>query len=406
MSEYVFAIEYARAPRLMNGSGAPRELVVPVEMLKVEPGELCGRVLYVVVKQETSNYLALKTRVDAVQQACEDSPSHEYLLLLNPNCSVATIGRATEARRWIIKSDVSDVAALERCTMEMTRECERLMTTWAVLAAAPRQDPTAPVWRANESVERLRVILRTALRERSLSDLASHRALAPLSPYGAHVYKSVSTISPADDAALRGLLEDIDPLMTRADTPLVGVHVPAIDTQLEEIHEDEVVARKFIAGDPSRDPAAQAAAVDRAESLHQRAVRGLLRGLRMLEIIPLASRSVDIAYWHREVPRLIEVKSANANNLVGQVMTGIIQVLAYEVEMESVTQHRYQSAVLVAHEEPLNLPIECVRLAERAGVSIVAVRLEPETEPVLVEAARALLAVTLPESRPLPPSAS
>jgi hypothetical protein len=104
---------------------------------------------------------------------------------------------------------------------------------------------------------------------------------------------------------------------------------PLLDLDFSEIDPSTVYARKFIVSNSTIDIEAALNRTEAAERMHQEMLRDIVTYLKQCGIAPMQSDSVDLLFDQGGTLKLLEIKSANEDNLFAQVAKGAFQIAYY-----------------------------------------------------------------------------
>ena len=141
-------------------------------------------------------------------------------------------------------------------------------------------------------------------------------------------------LSPEDERVLNSL----DPISTlRAEPPRMSSSFtsgtprwPIVDTDFSPIDPKAVCARRYVTSSSTLwGGLAAMAKTSHAEVIHQAMLKDISEYLSARGITPLESRSIDLAYEAQAGLIIVELKSANAENLIAQASAGAFQLATY-----------------------------------------------------------------------------
>ncbi len=108
--------------------------------------------------------------------------------------------------------------------------------------------------------------------------------------------------------------------------------IGAVDLALKEIDPSRITSRKFesrqLAYQPSMD------ATENAEIRHQAILRDLALRVKERGFVPYETSSVDLVIKSKLKLQIVEIKSANEDNFLSQVKSGLYQLLLYAFACE------------------------------------------------------------------------
>lgn len=155
-----------------------------------------------------------------------------------------------------------------------------------------------------------------------------------LTPYGDIIRKSTGKNPRAAgdiafwDDMVRGVIERGYVCRRHA-----GAIAPVVDTDLRALDITAINTREFIAGKKVLCDMRKTAM---AEKKHQAILGALVRLLTGKGLIPLFSRSVDLAMRQGDLLVICEIKSATAANFDGQARRGLVQIREYQMQFEKI----------------------------------------------------------------------
>jgi len=392
-STLVYTILHETAPDLLAGKGAPAELIVRRSGMNVPENALTGSRLYVLSVVRGQATLSLAAEVDAAFEIEEGQFAGDIMLELRSERTIQTTSLANSSR-WAIDSQSVKIGELDYCSDSLGRIFIQLLQSgWITRTAVPQPVSTKRLWSGPLSYSRARSLVAEVLRTSSLDSLERHYTHRNLSPIGSQAFRLVELADPTQAERLIGLLADVDPLADSL-SPAFEI-VPSsrtVDTSLVPIDPSTIVARRFLQTAKDVDQSQRLARLERAESIHQRAVRRLAQGVVACGLTARASSSIDLAIELPAMLTLLEVKSVTAGNIESQLMTAVGQLLFYEAEVSQVHPgERIRGHIVLAGETPFAIPDSCTRLASRAKVGIHYVEVPLGDESPLTDLVRTIL---------------
>ena len=123
---------------------------------------------------------------------------------------------------------------------------------------------------------------------------------------------------------------------------------PSVDTEFSEIEPEKIYAREFISSSVKLTNTEDSLKkTEHAEKIHQTMLKDISAYLITKGIKPYESGSIDLLYRTNERLNLIEIKSANIDNILSQSSKGAFQLACYLNELSK--DYHNLSARLVLH---------------------------------------------------------
>lgn len=179
-------------------------------------------------------------------------------------------------------------------------------------------------------------------------------------------------LSPEDEV----ILNSLDPIRTlKGEAPTMsstcrGVtqRQQIVDTNFSPIDPETVCARKYVSTFQTLGDGLDALAkTSHAEVIHQAMLKDISEYLIAKRITPLESLSIDLVYEARGELIVVEVKSANVDNLLAQASRGAFQLATYLNALTA--DYQVLTGRLILHETgSVELQLLAVAVLRRLGV--------------------------------------
>jgi hypothetical protein len=221
-----------------------------------------------------------------------------------------------------------------------------------------------------------RKAMRVILENFCLDEVWASKMNLNISPFANFAYTFVS--GKKDMAIAKQLLpyfQSVDPLThftvngrTENKKLESKVTMQIVDNDLTEIDISTIYARDFIADKYQIDIEAALEKTEVAEKLHQDMLRDIAMFLRLQNIIPYESNSIDLLFNWKSFTRLIEIKSTTNNNLMAQCARGAFQLAFYhQALMADFTE--LKSALIIHKIDSQDILSNCLSILEKLNTT-------------------------------------
>lgn len=368
---------------LVNNWVFPDQLLATQQDMISEPRDLVRNRVWLIARYRDTDYLYGHCIVEQVARIEEGIDKGRYILELDRLRSFRILPQQKEHfDRWSI-SHLSAESGMSPCPFEFEAQIIELVGHNQAKSYAPPSSAkimAIPDPSLNLSAKaKGRRYFETALSMFPLGELSLWESTKDLSPYGTLcIYKGQVDRWP-DDTTNEILVLDkgiIDLLSIRelrepaemADQQMPAV--PDVDTNLRTLYPGKIIARKFLANGTSIDPRKVRDKIEVAEVRHQEIVKDVAVFLSSNSILPLESRSIDMAVKIKDGMCLMEVKSASTDNFLDQIEHAIFQLLRYEMALEGDGLNVQSRVVIIEPARTNQLLDYAIRLAAKVGITV------------------------------------
>ena len=143
-----------------------------------------------------------------------------------------------------------------------------------------------------------------------------------------------------------------------------------VDKEFYRIEPDKIYAREFVSLDPKFNNLEDALnKTEHAEKVHQAMLKDISEFLIINGVTPYESGSIDLLYASNKRLNLIEIKSANIDNVLSQSSKGAFQLACYINELDKYYDNLNARLVLHATED-IGLQNYAVKALSRLGIEV------------------------------------
>lgn len=374
---FIYKIDSRQAPNLLTKSGASFQFILPKEKMIFNPADLLGTVLWIVVEEDSRCYLTQRGQVDSISTIKEGPNDGDFIIDLNKSRTIKTVSPAKEKRKWELTNDQKLKIGFDQCPDEYGNYFESMIKNNIVVRIAEHdtiRQLDLKKWSENFGYGKTIYELEKLNSKASLDDLSTSAKLKWMSPFGFEIYKSYKVES-SEEQQLLGIIRAIDPIRmseNHARQYKVGdSETKYIDAELRPTTPDEIIARNFISGSNTVNFEEMLEKTEQAEKLHQEIVRNIAKGLILKKVVPLVSRSVDLAFKNNGVLFVLEVKTIKKENLISQFYKGVSQLLHYMVQIEFFEPTKTKGVLVLGNQSNILIDPLLLKMAYKAGIDVI-----------------------------------
>jgi hypothetical protein len=395
LPDLLYLVDYSKAPGLLDSEVMSFEYIVPRPRIELPLGQIAGCRTFIAVRRGETATLAVVGVASGIAELDDETQSTnpDLLLELDRYRSFRVSSPGGQLDRVSITTGDFPIGTLGECPPELSAQWRQELTDrFVTTISEPGSRFTSRRWKLTDGAAPVRDQVARLTSTTALDRLSTSRALQPLSPFGAELYRSFDVTDLVTAAELRQLTDQLDPFRTliQSSLPIEAIGVStSFDSYLRPLDPAKIKTRKYVARSPFVDLSASLALTERAEKFHQNIVKRLALGLIEIGISPFFSDSVDLAFDFEEKPFIVEVKTVNEYNLASQVLRGVSQLLYYLAGLDLAGRPSIGGQLVIACAEALVIPRSLTATVERAHLSFdVIVTSTSASSPLFIEARR------------------
>jgi hypothetical protein len=362
MTDFAWIVPEPQFPR-DDLRGVSSEHILPQHQANSLEGELAGSRLWLVLKSDQAIPFGL-LNIDRVEEFCEGYYSGDYLLHVDTTSSFRINSLASplirtgpfflnELSAGIHRLSVVDVGSLKEYVSDsvQTRFIPPSKSLFSAIDFG-----LAP----SSSHNLARFCISCITESFSLSQTWTSQRQGNRHPFSDFA-AALLTAKGHDPEPLLLLLASIDPLLQLFTAkPLETGKKDELPFTFQELDPAKIVARKFVKSDRGFSEGENfLTKTEAAEATHQAILKDLATFLIANGLRPFESKSIDLFVLKEPKARILEIKSANNDNLISQASKGAFQLALYtsalrseytEVDcllvLQKITDERLQSRIV------------------------------------------------------------
>ena len=342
--DYIWIFNEAALGSGVNGTFS-LEYHIPAAKLKVDPTNLVGSRLWLVIRNNNDSYLYAMLTPSTIELYEDGKYRDDYLLNSEAFSSVRFLPRYDSRGPWELSAFSGD-EEIRSCTeAEETILRELINKNRRVGFAQPSRAvlESVPTTSYDDLEHSVPDQLASTLRTVAFGDVSQVRSFPEsISAFGGVALSILKSTHPAlSETEMVRLIASLDPMAKVANEPQkfrqeVGRALsslpPIVDTFLEEIDPEKISPRKFVAHTPnlSQDWLDK---TNKAEKAHESILKDVVLRMKSKGFKTKKSNSFDLFAESGDSRLLFEVKSSTEDNAVSQGEKGIIQLLRYSIAL-------------------------------------------------------------------------
>lgn len=358
------------------------EYHIPASKLKVDPAQLAGSRVWLVIKDGGEHFLYAMITPAIIESYQEGRYKDDFLISAAPFFSVRFLPRHESRKPWKLTTTLGD-DEIRECTSDEQGILQDLVDQNHRVGFAP---PARSIFDSIPQTvfsdlehavpDQLKLTLRTVAfgdiaRVRSYPDSISAFSTVALTLLKKNCPQLVET-------EIIALISALDPMTKKVDKSqflqekvmkTLSSLPPIVDTFLEEIDPDKISPRTFIASMPHYSSEWIEKTND-AEQAHEKILKDLVLRLRSRGYKVYKSRSFDVFAEKSGTRLLWEIKSANGFNSVAQGEKGILQLLRYSTALIDDGWKDVKVLLLLQDSNQPGVQQYLSKMGKRAGVEL------------------------------------
>lgn len=380
-NDYVWIFNEAALGSGVDGTFS-LEYHIPCAKLKVDPADLTGSRLWLVMKSGSESFLYAMLAPSAIELYEEGKYKDDYLLNSEVFLSVRFLPRHESRESWRLASFQGEEEIRECIHTEQSLFKELIDRNHRVSFAPPSRAVLESVPRTtfNDLERAVPDQIMSTLRTVAFGDVSRTRSFPDsISALGGVTLAILKSVYPQlKEAEAVSLIAALDPMAKTMDTTeksrqdvlrVLSSLPPVVDTFLEEIDPDKISPRSFVARTSSYSSKWLDKTND-AEQAHERILKDLVLRLRNRGFKVYKSRSFDVFAEKLGARFLWEVKSANGLNSVAQGERGVVQLLRYSMALSNDDLSDVNFLLLLQDSDQPAVRHYLSKMAERAGIEL------------------------------------
>lgn len=356
MSDFVWILDGNKAAYLGN-SGVSPSYIVPKNDIVDSERNIAGKRLWFVVRG-SEDRLFQAIRVKKVERIIEGYYTGDYLIASEITDSFKLVHSYQQASKY----RVTDLSRFSLGIAALPDEISLTLKTMVIGSAQTRLVPpdkrsltNIALQLAPRNTERLaKSAIRAIVTRLTLDEVWGRVVNLRLGPFANFAYELVTYPT---DANLIERLNALDPIValsskdiSRSENEVIKpTALPKVDSEFTEIEPNNIYAREFISIDAKLKYLEDALnKTEHAEKIHQAMLKDIVEYLISKGITPYESGSIDLAYKTGHQLNVLEIKSANSENVLSQSAKGAFQLACYSHELSK--DYVALDAKLIIHE--------------------------------------------------------
>ena len=341
MCDIVWILDYKKGSSLGN-AGVSGTYIVPSNDLNIEPSALAGKRIWIVLRGNEDRLLKL-IKVRHVERIIEGYYFNDYLI----STDIIQSFRFTSGFKNAGKFRISETEELKIGLSYLGDRISNLIPN--IVLRAIETKLAIPTKTLLSTIE-IKILPNN---KRQLARLALKAIIARLSldqVWASGTGYKLNAFSNFSFFLIKNMLKDyevpevieelrsLDPLsilsVKKKATLPKSRSVPVVDTDFNEIDPDKIFTRTFLPLNSSVNNLEESLRkTGHAEKIHQDILKDISLYLISRGITPFETSSIDLMYKSGSMLNVVEIKSANQNNIFAQSAKGAFQIACYINEL-------------------------------------------------------------------------
>lgn len=382
MSDLVWVLDYERGASF-GSAGVSGSYILPKSEINFEPFNITGQRLWIVLRGQEDRLLLL-VKVKKVERLIDGYYSGDYWISPEMTASIKLADDYAGAARYtevLTRNSTLGVSQLSKESSDGILELVRKSIQTKLLPPDRSLLSKVDFQLLPSNGRRLaQGALRSVVSHLTLNNVWANGTgdrLGAFANYACTLLSERLGVKPSPNVV--EALKFFDPtyrifteerIAVEKNEPDISYRAPCVDTEFSEIEPGKLFAREFVSTDSKLRSLEEALKkTERAEKIHQAMLKDISEYLIANGIKPYESSSIDLLYKSKEGLNVIEIKSANVDNILSQSSKGAFQLACYLNELSKDYDNLNAKLVLHVTQSP-DLQNFAVDVLLRLGINV------------------------------------